>query len=603
MQLRSEQREQAQLIYDKASGKYLKYRQLMRDPKYKEMWSQSTANEFGRLTQGIGGRFKGTNTIFFIHKNQVPHERMKDATYGSFSCDYKPNKVEKERTRLTAGGDRINYPEDVGTPTADMLVFKCLINSVVSTKGAKCLMLDVKDFYLNTPMKQYEYMRLKTADIPDEIIKEFKLDQKVTTDGFIYTEIQKGMYGLPQAGIIAQELLAERLGKHGYSQSAIIPGLWKHAAKPICFTLVVDDFAVKYTREQDAKHLISALKENYEITIDKTAMKYIGLTIEWDYGNWKVHTPMPGYLSKAFVRFKHEILHKKQNLPHPHVIPNYGATAQFTEPEEDLPILRIEEIKSIQAVTGTLLYYGRAVNSTILPSLSSLATEQAKLTAQTKAMVIQLLDYLCKRYDLQVHSDDRYASEKRARSRAGGHFFLSNNSSSTPNNGAILTISTIIKAVMSSATEAELGALFLHAKEAVFNRQILTKIGHPQPPTPIQTDNTTVEAVVNNRIQPKRLKSMGMRIHCLKCHEAQGQFKIHWRSGKTNMADYFTKHHAPAHHVNIRSEFLTCVKDLAEARSLQAKQGQTKLTYQENANYKGVLNLLYERTYGKPTIG
>jgi len=153
MQLRTEQRERAQLIYDKASGEYLKYRQLMCDPKYKETWSTSAANEFGRLAQGVGGRFKGTNTIFFIHKNQVPHERMKDVTYGSFSCDYKPNKAEKERTRLTAGGDRINYPEDVGTPTADMLVFKCLINSVVSTKGAKCLMVDVKDFYLNTPMK------------------------------------------------------------------------------------------------------------------------------------------------------------------------------------------------------------------------------------------------------------------------------------------------------------------------------------------------------------------------------------------------------------------------------------------------------------------
>jgi hypothetical protein len=122
------------------------------------------------------------NTIFFIHKNQVPHDRMKDVTYGSFSCDYKPNKTEKERTRLTAGGDRINYPEDVGTPTADMLVFKVLINSMVSTEGAKCLMIDIKDFYLNTPMKCYEYMRLKMQDIPDEIIKEYKLDQKTSQE-------------------------------------------------------------------------------------------------------------------------------------------------------------------------------------------------------------------------------------------------------------------------------------------------------------------------------------------------------------------------------------------------------------------------------------
>jgi hypothetical protein len=271
---------------------------------------------------------------------------------------------------------------------------------------------------------------------------------------------------------------------------------------------------------------------------------------------------MPGYLNKAFVRFKHEIPYKKQNSPHPHVIPNYGAKEQFAEPEEDLPILGTEETKFIQAVTGTLLYYGRAVDSTILPSLSSLATKQAKPTAKTKATVMQLLDYLATQEEaiisynasdmiLQVHSDAGYANKKRARSRTGGHFFLSNNSSSAPNNGAILTMSTIIKAVMSSAAEAELGALFLNAKETVFIRQILTKMVHPQPRTPIQTDNTTAEAVVNNRIQPKRLKSMDMRIHWLKCREAQGQFRIHWRPGKTNLADYFTKHHAPAHHVNI----------------------------------------------------
>ncbi len=118
-----------------------------------------------------------------------------------------------------------------------------------------------------------------------------------------------------------------------------------------------------------------------------TATKYIGLTIEWDCKNQKVHTSMPGYLSKAFVRFKHEIPHKKQNSRHPHLIPNYRAKAQLAEPEEDLPILGTEEIKFIQAVTGVLSYYGRVVDSTILPSLSSLATEQAKPTAKTKATV------------------------------------------------------------------------------------------------------------------------------------------------------------------------------------------------------------------------
>ena len=94
MQLQmQEQTERAQLIHDNETGTYLNYCQLIWNPMHKEMWSRSAANEFGRLAQGVGGRNKGTNTIFFIHKNQVPTDRMKDVTYGSFICNYKPNKT------------------------------------------------------------------------------------------------------------------------------------------------------------------------------------------------------------------------------------------------------------------------------------------------------------------------------------------------------------------------------------------------------------------------------------------------------------------------------------------------------------------------------
>jgi hypothetical protein len=128
-----------------------------------------------------------------------------------------------------------------------MLLFKILLTSIVSTKGVKCLMINIKDFYLNTPMKRYEYMQLKISEIQDKIIKKYKLNEIVTADGYIYCKIQKRMYGLPQAGIIAQELLKERLAKHRYMQSKIMHGLWRHKTKPTCFTLVVDNFAVKYT--------------------------------------------------------------------------------------------------------------------------------------------------------------------------------------------------------------------------------------------------------------------------------------------------------------------------------------------------------------------
>jgi hypothetical protein len=126
----------------------------MRSPKHRVIWNKSSANEFERLAQGLkDGRVKGTNTIKFIRKDQIPQDRRKDVTYGSFSSDMKPNKAETHRRRLTAEGDRINYPEDVGTPMANMTLFKIHANSIISTPGARCVMVDIKYFYLNTPMK------------------------------------------------------------------------------------------------------------------------------------------------------------------------------------------------------------------------------------------------------------------------------------------------------------------------------------------------------------------------------------------------------------------------------------------------------------------
>jgi hypothetical protein len=114
---------------------------------------------------------------------------------------------------------------------------------------------------------------------------------------------------------------------------------------------------------------------------------------------------------------------------------------------------------------------------------------------------------------LAVHSDASYLSEPKARSRAGGHFFLS---SDPPNNGAVLNIAHIIKNVMSSATEAELAGLYIMVREVVYIRIILEELGHTQPPTPLQTDNAMVDAVINGKIQPKRTKAMDMRFHWLR---------------------------------------------------------------------------------------
>ena len=179
--------------------------------------------------------------MFFINKDQVPSDRWKDVTYGRIVCDFRPHKSEPNRTRLTVGGDRINYPEDCGTPTADLTLVKLIMNSVISTEGAQFMTGDIKNFYLNTPLKRYEYLRLRLSELPDEIIEEYKLNEKAAPEGMVFLEVRKGMYGLPQAGLLAQELLAERLAKKGYQKSKTTPGLWKHKWRPVQFTLVVDD--------------------------------------------------------------------------------------------------------------------------------------------------------------------------------------------------------------------------------------------------------------------------------------------------------------------------------------------------------------------------
>ena len=204
----------------------------------------------------------------------------------------------------------------------------------------------------------------------------------------------------------------------------------------------------------------------------------------------------------------------------------------------------------------------------MLAALGSIATQQANPTQLTLTKTRQLLDYAATHPDAIVtyrasdmvlagHSDASYLSESKARSRAGGHFFLASNSPYPDNNGAVLTVAKIIKAVMSSAAEAELGALYINCREAVPPRQQLKEMGHVQPPTPIQTDNTTTLGVVNNTIQPRRTKAMDMRFHWLRCRKRQKQFRVYWRAGPTNKGDYVTKHHAAIHHTSVRPEFLT----------------------------------------------
>jgi hypothetical protein len=152
---------------------------------------------------------------------------------------------------------------------------------------------------------------------------------------------------------------------------------------------------------------------------------------------------------------------------------------------------------------------------------------------------------------LSVHTDASYLSKPGGKSRVAGHFYLSNCNDKDFNNCAILTLLTIIKHVMSSASKAELATLYYSCKIATPLQTTLKELGHFQiTPTPITTNNITAQSLTMGTMTPKASKSMDRHFHWLICWNTQCQFQYLWRKTILNSADCSSKHHAPKHHQN-----------------------------------------------------
>ena len=104
---------------------------------------------------------------------------------------------------------------------------------------------------------------------------------------------------------MAQTLLSKQLKKHGYTLNDVGAGLWTLEWRPVCFSLVVDNFGVKYVGQEDTDHLIAALENDYDIEVDTEGDKYVGISLDWDYVKGEVHVSMPGYVSGALSHFRH----------------------------------------------------------------------------------------------------------------------------------------------------------------------------------------------------------------------------------------------------------------------------------------------------------
>jgi hypothetical protein len=213
----------------------------------------------------------------------------------------------------------IDYKGNDSTPTADITTFKLHVNSTISTPGARHMFIDCKEFYLNSEMPEKEYMRINILrDIPQCIIKQYNLMPLVNAAGYVLVEIGKGgMYGLPQAGILAHKRITLHLAKNGYTATAHMPGMFTHATRSISFCLVVDDFSVSYVGHKHANHLVQCISEIYDVTTNWDATKFLGMTIDWDYNGKTVDLSMPKCISNTLHQFQHANPAKPQDFPMP----------------------------------------------------------------------------------------------------------------------------------------------------------------------------------------------------------------------------------------------------------------------------------------------
>jgi len=432
--------------------------------------------------------------------------------------------------------------------------FKILVNSIISTPNARCCTADISNMYLCSLLDKPEYVKFRVSLIPPAIIDHYKL-KPLIHNGYIYARIKKAWYGLKQSGKIAHDDLVQQLGEHGYYKSKYTEGLFLHKTRNIAFTLVVDDFAIKYCDKKDVDHLLDCIREKYPVKVDWEAKQYIGINLEWNYTDRTVGLSMQDYVAQALAQFKHTKPTQFHYGPSRIDPIQYGAKIQYNKPTDTRAISETD-YKFIQQVTGKFLFYARAVDPTMLHALNCIACGGA--TQSNLEATRYFLNYaacnpnstiLYRKSDmiLQGDSDAAYLVCPEARSRLGGYLFLGN-TARTQFNGAILVLARVIKNVMASAAEAELGALFSNALEVLPMRQCLKELGHPQPATPIKTDNSTAQGIINNTIKQKRSKAMDLRFYWLRDRTKQGHFHIYWEPGQHNLADLPTKHHPGSHH-------------------------------------------------------
>jgi len=345
-------------IWDQSLKKWMRYNDLIKHPnrETRDLWIGSGKKEYGRLFQGFKDT-PGKDVLQWIYKSEVPKD--KQVTYPRVTTAFRPEKEDPYRTRITAGGDRLDYDGETATHSAGMTTIKTHWNSVLSTKEAKYCTADCSNMYLESVLPSPQFVRFKLTQIPPRIQQQYRLHKYVDKDGYVYARIDKAWYGLKESGKIAHDDLVGHLKQYGYEKTQRTEGLFIHKTRDISFTLVVDDFGIKYTNKTDVEHLIKCLEDKYTMKVDYDAKQYVGITLKWDYIKRELVCSMDGYIEDALKEFQHEPPKQHHYGPSKHEIPEYGAKVQYVQHDTSAP-LNQEQIWFIQRIVGKFLFLARA---------------------------------------------------------------------------------------------------------------------------------------------------------------------------------------------------------------------------------------------------
>jgi hypothetical protein len=215
-----------------------------------------------------------------------------------------------------------------------------------------------------------EYVRIKLADIPQEFIDEYKLNE-LACDSWVYFKMRCGMYGLPKQASLLITSSKTALPKFNYYEAATTPGLWRHKWRPVMFALIVNNFAIQYVGDAHLDHFCHALKKHYDVSEEIDGTRFAGMTPKWNYcrnhAKRSCCLSMPGNIHNVCTRYKHPMPTKHQLSPHKHHKIVFGQTTQLTHDDPYSPPLSTEGVKRIQGIIGALHYY-QLTTSSLPPS-------------------------------------------------------------------------------------------------------------------------------------------------------------------------------------------------------------------------------------------